>query len=50
LTQLKAAWSAQVTNPIRTELPPHPYILPFKNNIQDLSYDGKVINLAISYE
>lgn len=49
-TELKAAWSAQVTNPIRADLPPHPYLLPFRNNIQDLSYDGKSINLTISYE
>ncbi len=50
LTQLKDAWNTQVTNPIRAELPPHPYLIPFKNNIQDLSYDGKNINLTISYE
>lgn len=50
LTQLNAAWSTLVTNPIRAELPPHPYLVPFKNNITDLSYDGRVINLAISYE
>ncbi len=50
LTQLKDAWNMQVTNPIRAELPPHPYLIPFKNNIQDLSYDGKNINLTISYE
>jgi hypothetical protein len=50
LTQLKDAWHTQVTNPIRAELPPHPYLIPFKNNIQDLSYDGKNINLTISYE
>jgi hypothetical protein len=50
LTQLKEAWSMQVTNPIRSELPPHPYLLPFKDNIQDLSYDGKNINLTMSYE
>jgi len=50
LTQLKDAWKTQVTNPIRAELPPHPYLIPFKNNIQDLSYDGKNINLTISYE
>ncbi len=50
LAQLKGAWSMQVTNPIRAELPPHPYLIPFKNNIQDLSYDGKNINLTISYE
>ncbi len=50
LAQLKEAWSMQVTNPIRSELPPHPYLLPFKDNIQDLSYDGKNINLTMSYE
>jgi hypothetical protein len=50
LAQLKTAWSAQVTNPIRADLPPHPYILPFKNKIQDLAYDGKMINLTLSYE
>lgn len=47
---LKSAWSAQVTNPIRAELPPHPYLLPFKNNIQDLSYDGKSLTLTLVYE
>jgi hypothetical protein len=50
LAQLKEAWSMQVTNPIRAGLPPHPYLLPFKDNIQDLSYDGKNINLTLSYE
>ena len=50
LAQLKSAWSTQVTNPIRAELPPHPYLIPFKNNIQDLVYDGTSINLTISYE
>ena len=49
-TELKGSWSAQVTNPIRSEIPPHPYILPFKENIQDLSYDGTSINLEILYE
>jgi hypothetical protein len=50
LAQLKAAWSAQVTNPIRADIPPHPYILPFKNTIQDLACDGRVINLTLSNE
>jgi hypothetical protein len=49
-TELKATWTAQVTNPIRSEIPPHPYLLPFKENIQDLSCDGKNINLEILYE
>jgi hypothetical protein len=50
LGELKTTWAKQVTNPIRSELPQHPYILPFKENIQDLSYDGKSINLSIFYE
>ena len=49
-TGLKAAWTAQVTNPIRSEIPAHPYLLPFKENIQDISYDGANINLEILYE
>ena len=50
LTELKAAWTVQVSNPIRSDIPPHPYLLPFKENIQDLSYDGANINLEIFYE
>lgn len=47
---IKSAWSSQVTNPIRADLPPHPYLIPFKNNIQDLSYDGKSIKLTLVYQ
>ena len=50
MAQLKTAWSAQVTNPIRADLPPHPYILPFKDNIRDLAFDGRMINLTLSYD
>lgn len=50
LGEIKNAWSAQVTNPLRADIPPHPYIVPFKNNIQDLSYDGKTIILSVSYQ
>ena len=48
--QMNDAWATQVTNPIRAELPPHPYLIPFRNNIQALSYDGNNINLTITYE
>lgn len=47
---MKAAWSAMVNNPIRTEIPTHPYTLLIKDNIQDLSYDGESINLKVLYE
>jgi hypothetical protein len=50
LDELKTTWAEKITNPIRSELPQHPYVLPFKENIQDLSYDGKSINLGIYYE
>ena len=50
LTALQADWSAQVVNPIRSDLPPHPYLLPFQKNIEDVSYDEKYINLELLYE
>ena len=50
LRELETAWSEQVTDPIRSDIPQHPYVLPFKENIQNLSYDGKNINLTIFYE
>ena len=37
-------------NPVRSEIPPQPYLLPFKENIQDLSCDGKNIYLETLYE
>ena len=48
--ELKSRWAAQVTNPIRADLPPHPYLLPFRNNIQDLSYDGNSLKLTLVYQ
>jgi hypothetical protein len=50
LAAINSAWSVLVTNPLRAPIPPHPYLLPFKNNIQDLSYDGKNIMLTVSYQ
>ncbi len=43
-------WANQVGNPVRAELPPHPYIVLFRDNISDISYDGEAINVEISYE
>ncbi len=48
--ELQAAWNAQVTNPIRTDLPPHPYLLPFRDNIDDIRYDGRHISLVLVYQ
>lgn len=50
LAEMQAAWTAQVDNPLRSVLPPHPYLLPVRNNIQDISYDGTSITLTLSYE
>lgn len=49
-TEMKAAWSALVDNPIRSEIPTHPYTFLIKDNIQDVSYDGKNIYLKLMYE
>jgi hypothetical protein len=49
LRQIHSAWSAQVTNPLRAEIPPHPYMLPFRNNIQSLTYDGNSLVLTLTY-
>jgi hypothetical protein len=46
---IQSSWSALVANPVRAPMPPHPYLLPFKNNIRDISYDGKNILLTVSY-
>lgn len=48
--KIKDAWQTQVSNPLQADIPPHPYIVPFKDNIRDISYDGKTITLHISYE
>ena len=48
--EVNALWLAQVTNPIRSEIPPHAYLYPFRDYIQDISYDGTNINLKILYE
>lgn len=50
LKDMHNAWTAQVSNPIRADIPPHPYVVLFRNNIRDISYDGKNIILTLSYE
>ena len=49
-TAINSAWTEQVKNPLRSEIPPHPYVITFKDNIRDISYDGQNINLQISFE
>jgi len=47
--ELQTAWSAQITDPMRSELPQHPYLLPFRENIEDLSFDGDNIIISVNY-
>lgn len=47
--EVQAAWDSQVTNPIRAEVPPHPFILPFKEGIQDVSYQKQNIFIQVWY-
>ena len=44
-----AAWEAQVTNPIHAEVPPHPFIAPFKEGIQDVTYEKRSIFIQVWY-
>ena len=48
--QISATWQAQITDPIRSELPAHPYIMPIKVNIEDISYDGQNITINLVYK
>jgi hypothetical protein len=47
---VKRAWTSQVTNPVRAELPPHPYIQPFRQGIQDISYGREGIVIQVWYD
>ncbi len=48
--KIKKAWLDQVSNPLQADIPPHPYIAPFKDNIRDITYDGQAMTLHISYD
>ena len=48
--KIRKAWQEQVNNPLQADIPPHPYITPFKDNIRNISYDGQNIKLHISYD
>lgn len=47
--QLQAAWSQGVSNPLRSALPPHPYLQAFRASISDIRYDGSHISLVLVY-
>ena len=43
-------WLNQVPNPMRTDIPSHPYIILFRDNIRNVTYDGQNISVEIAYE
>ena len=47
--EVQGAWESQVTNPIRAQVPPHPFILPFKDGIQDVTYEKRSIFIQVWY-
>ena len=49
-SDISESWLNQVANPMRTDIPPHPYIILFKDNISSVTYDGQNINVEIAYE
>jgi hypothetical protein len=47
--EVQGGWESQVTNPMRAEVPPHPFILPFKEGIQDVTYEKRSIFIQVWY-
>ena len=47
--EVQGGWETQVTNPMRAEVPPHPFILPFKEGIQDVTYEKRSIFIQVWY-
>jgi hypothetical protein len=47
---VKGEWQARVSNPVRADVPPHPYIQPFRNGIKDISYGKEGIVIQVWYE
>ncbi len=47
--EVQKAWRQQLNDPMRADLPPHPYIQMLKYNIGDIGYDGSHINLELVY-
>ena len=39
--ELDRQWEKQVTNPMRIDLPPHPYLIPFRQGIKDIRLDDQ---------
>jgi len=50
LQGVNSEWQARVSNPVRADVPPHPYIQPFRNGIKDISYGEQGIVIQVWYE
>ena len=46
---VQGAWREQLSNPIRADLPPHPFIAPFREGIQDVFYQKHSIYIQVWY-
>lgn len=44
---LQRSWNKQSTDPLRVDLPKHPYLAPFKDGIQDIIVEDEVINVRV---
>jgi hypothetical protein len=43
-------WGERITNPMRIEVPGHPYLLPFKQGIRDISLRDESIIVEVLFE
>jgi hypothetical protein len=48
--EVRTTWSEQISDPLRAKLPNHPYLLPFRDNINDIAYDGRQITISVLYQ
>ena len=43
-------WKERITNPLRVDVPAHPYLLPFKQGIRDISFQEQGIVVDVWFE
>ena len=48
--EVGAAWKSRVSNPVRVDMPPHPFIQPFRGSIRDVTYGKDGIVILVWYE
>lgn len=47
---LNRNWNERITNPLRVDVPAHPYLLPFKQGIRDISFQEQGIVVDVWFE